>query len=97
VRFDKKEAAGMDFLGKIQLIEYAVNRRTPLEFGLPPDGQGQEERLIGVPLWLEKQTSDVFVTLRAEPGNIHARYSVGQLRFVRKVRQSIFSEADNVR
>jgi hypothetical protein len=89
MRFIKGEAAGLDFPGKLQLIEYAQHKGVPVELGLP-SAKG-DDRVLGVPVWLEKQAKDMIVTVRVEPGQNFQRYSVGQLSYVRRVPQSIFS------
>jgi hypothetical protein len=90
MRFIKGEAAGLDFPGKLQLIEYAQHKGIPVELGLSAD-KG-DDRVLGVPVWLEKQAKDMIVTVRLEPGQNFQRYSVGQLSYVRRVPQSIFLE-----
>jgi hypothetical protein len=96
MRFIRSEATGLDFPGKLQLLEYAQTKGLPVELGVGEGpataGGAPVERVLGTPVWLEKHASDVAVTLRLEPKQLFLRYSVGQLRYVRRVPQSIFAE-----
>jgi hypothetical protein len=90
VRAEKLEAGGIDFLGKMYFIGNAITQRELLEFGVGRDGSPSARRIIGTPVWLSKRANDSFVTVMVEPEKRTEQYAVGQLRYVRKVRTSIF-------
>ncbi|QTQ17189.1 hypothetical protein [Treponema parvum] len=95
VRIEKKEARGMDFTGKIRIVERAMSARCMLEIGTNKENvQGIHDtvppRILGIPLSLEKQSNDAFVRLKLEPDGNEAVFSVGQAEFVKLIRGSIF-------
>jgi hypothetical protein len=90
VRLEKTEAGGIDFLGKLSFIGNAITQRELLEFGVGREGTQNAKRIIGTPVWLTKKANDSFVTVMVEPEKRTEQYAVGQLRYVRKVRTSIF-------
>jgi hypothetical protein len=90
VRAEKTEAGGIDFLGKLSFIGNAITQRDLLEFGVGREGSPSARRIIGTPVWLSKRANDSFVTVMVEPEKRSEQYAVGQLRYVRKVRTSIF-------
>ena len=95
VRIEKKEARGMDFTGKIRIVERAMSARCMLEIGTNKENmQGIHDtvppRILGIPLSLEKQSHDAFVRLKLEPDGNEAVFSVGQAEFIKLIRGSIF-------
>ncbi|QTQ10864.1 hypothetical protein HRI96_00840 [Treponema parvum] len=95
VRIEKKEARGMDFTGKIRIVERAMSARCMLEIGVNKENvQGIHDavppRILGIPLLLEKQSNDAFVRLKLEPDGNEAVFSVGQAEFIKLIRGSIF-------
>ncbi len=93
VRFEKKEATGMDFAGKIHIIEYAIQTNNLIEMTYD-DLQSENGRhiYVGTPISLEKRTGDRIVKLRLEPDMELKDFSVGQARIVRRLRGSIFKQ-----
>ncbi|GHT60264.1 helicase [Endomicrobiia bacterium] len=90
VKPEKLEAGGMDFLGKMHIIESAIAQRELLEFGAGQEGASSAKRIIGTPVWLAKRPNDSLVTVVVEPEKRSEQYAVGQLRYVRRIRTSIF-------
>lgn len=85
VRLEKNEASGMDFLGKIRIIENALAYSDPIEavYG--------EKTLCGYPAGLEKQASDALLILRTENDEQTCKISVAQARLIRRKPSSVFS------
>jgi hypothetical protein len=90
VRSEKTEAGGIDFLGKMYFIGNAITQYELLELGVGQEGSPSARRVIGTPVWLSKRANDSYVTVMVEPEKRSEQYSVGQLRYVRKIRTSIF-------
>ncbi len=90
VRMEKVEARGMDFLGKVRIVEYAIASGSLLEIGLD-ESEGQR-LILGRPLAIEKRQGDVSVRIALEPDRAVETVSVGRALLVRRIRGSIFSE-----
>jgi hypothetical protein len=86
VRQEKNEARGMDFVGKLYIIEQAIASRAMVEI---EDGG---KKMIAVPTHIEKQKGDAVVTAQVEETKTEQRFSVAQLQAVKKMRVSIFKE-----
>ncbi len=88
VRLEQREAGGMDFNGKIHLIEGAISSNAMIEltYDLPSGG---ENVILGSPLAIEKGELDSSVTILLEPEHIEKSFSVGQAKFIKKIRGSI--------
>lgn len=93
VRYEKTEASGMDFAGKIHLIEYAIQTNNLVELTYD-DLQSENGRhiYVGTPVSMEKRTGDRIVKMRLEPDMEIKDFSVGQARVVRRIRASIFRQ-----
>jgi hypothetical protein len=97
VRLEKIEAGGMDFMGKIRIIEHAITTNSMVEIGVnDKSGAGLQDivspRILGIPVSIEKQEGDAIVHLRIEPEQMEKKFSIGQATFVKRVRGSIFRE-----
>jgi hypothetical protein len=86
VRQERNEARGMDFVGKLYIIEQAVAARAMIEI---EDGG---KKMIAVPTHIEKQKGGAIVTARIEATKAEQRFSVAQLQAVKKMRVSIFRD-----
>jgi hypothetical protein len=84
VRQEKNEAGGMDFLGKLHIIEQALAARSMLEL------EDRGKKIIGVPTSIEKQPDGAIATFSVEESKTHQRFSVSRLQSVKKLRESIF-------
>ncbi|MBQ0166678.1 MAG: winged helix-turn-helix transcriptional regulator [Treponema sp.] len=89
VRPEKNEASGMDFLGKIHVIEHALASDSMLE--VTYDGSVY----LGQPLGLEKQTGDALLRILVHPEFEHVDFSVARTQVVRRIRGAIFKETFN--
>jgi hypothetical protein len=86
VRQERNEARGMDFVGKLYIIEQAIAARAMIEI---EDGG---KKMIAVPTHVEKQKGGAIVTARVEATKDEQRFSVAQLQAVKKMRVSIFKD-----
>lgn len=91
VRMEKIEAGGMDFLGKIHVIEYAIATGSMIEFYYDEKGSGKKI-IIGQPLGIDKQQNDASVRIRKEPDYMIVEMSIAKASLVKRIRGSIFKE-----
>lgn len=90
VKIDKVEARGMDFLGKVRIVEYAIASGSLVEISLDdPEGP---RLILGRPLTTEKRNGDVLAKLALEGDGVVETISIGRALLVRRIRGSIFSE-----
>jgi hypothetical protein len=86
VRQEKAEATGMDFLGKLHIIEQAAAMKAMIEI------EDQGKKITGIPVNIEKLSGNAIVTLKVDTTGQDQRFSVGKLQSVKKLRTSIFKE-----
>lgn len=90
VRLEKIEAGGMDYNGKVHVIEGAISTNSIIELEYDDPKQPDGVLIVmGTPLSLEKMESDTFVTIRLEPSKEEAVHSVGKARFLKRIRGSV--------
>lgn len=89
VRAEKLEAGGMDFAGKIRLIESAIASRDMLEIAVPaPRGRRRETLYFGSPLQIERKGGDSSVKMRLAPSGETKVIAVDKASMVRLLRSS---------
>ena len=88
VKYERFEAGGMDFSGKVHIIEDSIanNCMVELQFG--------ERIIVGVPISLSKEGSDATVLMRVNPERVDEEslvkeFAVGQAKFVKRIRGSV--------
>lgn len=91
VRMEKIEASGMDFLGKIHVIEYAISTNSMIEFYFEENNNGQKI-IIGQPISIDKHQNDAVVKIRKEPDYTLVEMSIAKASLVKRIRGSIFKE-----
>lgn len=93
VRHEKYEARGMDFQGKIHIIEHAITNGNMIEL-IYDDANSEDGKksIVGNPIAIEKQVGDNFIKLRIEPSQEIQVFSIGQARTVKRIRFSIFRQ-----
>jgi len=95
VRPEKIEASGMDFLGKIHVVEHAIASKSFLKILVSPLAAIHEKtELLGLPLSVEKKDEDAHVKIRLEPTGEIAILSIGQAKSVKRIRGAIFKEKE---
>ena len=97
VRLEKNEAYGMDFVGKVRLIERAMSSKSMIEIAMyqkPVDGvhDAIPPRILGTPLAIEKKDADASVRIRVEPSHEELVFSIGQAEFIKRIRTSFLAE-----
>ena len=91
VRSESAEAGGMDFLGKVRLVESAIASGDMIEVRMPKtDGSAKLETILCTPLSLSKASGDAETTVRIEATKKTATLSVGRAANIKLIKTSIF-------
>ena len=94
VRVEILEADGINFTGKIRLLESAIQNGDSIEFSIPNEKDSSRiEKILGLPLMLAKQTGDSLVKLAINNGDDSCEirfYSVSRATHIKIIRTSLF-------
>ncbi|MGI5092077.1 helicase-associated domain-containing protein [Treponema socranskii] len=91
VRTESAEAGGMDFLGKVRLVESAIASGDMIEVRMPKaDGSAKLETILCTPLSLAKASGDAEVTVHIEAAKKTTTLSVGRAANIKLIKTSIF-------
>ncbi len=91
VRSEGAEAGGMDFLGKVRLIENAIASGDMIEVRMPKsDGSAKLETILCTPLSLSKASGDAEAIVRIEAAKKTVTLSVGRAANIKLIKTSIF-------
>ena len=87
VRTEILEADGMDFAGKIHLIEAAVKDEDLMELQMPDaNGKGDFFTLVGLPLGISKQPGEAVMRFQVEPTKDIENFLVSRITHLRRLR-----------
>ena len=86
IRPEKNEAFGMDYLGKIRVIEHALSSENFAEITY------DDTIFFGLPVKLEKVAGDTFVSFILEPSKEEKQFSLGHAQKVKRIPGAIFKE-----
>lgn len=86
VRVEKTEASGMDFVGKVYVLEQAIAASNMIEISTGANVY------FGLPTKLEKRAGDASLTMTLENEQETIKLSIGQARTIKRFRGSLFSE-----
>ena len=87
VRTEILEADGMDFAGKVHLIEAAVKDEDLMEIQMPDsDGSGKFFTIMGHPLGISKQPGEAVMRLQIEPTGDIQNLLVSRITHLRRLR-----------
>ncbi|MBO5137178.1 MAG: helicase-associated domain-containing protein [Spirochaetaceae bacterium] len=91
VRHEVLEANGMDFSGKIHLVEIAISTGTlvKLSYSSP---EGKNYTVVGTPISLDKKNPEIPVILQLEKDGSNKTYSLGKANTVQRIPGAIFRE-----
>ena len=89
-KFTKKEASGLDFLGKQKIAEQAILGKHILEIELHTE-KGKE-KISGVPEEILKQEKDAVLILECGNLNDKLKISIAHISKIKLIQNSIFSE-----
>lgn len=91
VRYEKLEAKGLDYVGKVRVAEQALATQSLVElFWRGP--RGEPNRALGSPVSLDKSGGEVELSLDPVPRGERIRIAVGKISLIRRVKRSIFGE-----
>lgn len=87
VRTEILEADGMDFSGKVHLIEAAVKDEDLMELQMPAaDGKGDFFTIVGHPLGISKQPGEAVMRFEVEPTKEIENFLVSRITHLRRLR-----------
>lgn len=86
VRPEKNEASGMDFLGKIHIIERAVASESLLNI------QYEGETYLVQPVRVEKQNGDALLKGILQPAGTDFNFQIGRVQYIKRIRGPVFKE-----
>lgn len=87
VRTEILEADGMDFSGKVHLIEAAVKDEDLMELQMPSaDGKGDFFTIVGHPLGISKQPGEAVMRFEVEPTKEIENFLVSRITHLRRLR-----------
>lgn len=90
-RIERSEAKGLDYVGKIRLIEQAVGSETDLLEILERRPKGEARRLLVKAVRLERAGNDLLLSAKALPEETEVKIKVRKIGLVRKLRGSLFA------
>ena len=90
LRYEKLEARGLDYAGKILIAKQAINLQSLVEVTWPSK-QGQE-RVLGIPKALEKTGNENILVIKPinEEDAAIQKISLGKISLLRRIKRSIF-------
>jgi hypothetical protein len=91
VRYEKLEARGLDYPGKIMIAKQAITRRSPVEVIWP--GRQKQESVIGIPKTLEKTDGESVLIIETLGDTV--RIPLGKISLLRRIKKSIFENNNN--
>jgi len=83
VKYERIEAGGMDFSGKLHIIEGSISSNSMVEL------QFDERVIVGLPVSVTKTGNDASVLIEVMPERDEKMLSIGQAKFVKRIRGSV--------
>jgi hypothetical protein len=94
MRYEKLEARGLDYIGKLNIVKQAIALQSPVELVLPAKkgqgGAGKEERIFGIPKSLEKEGGETTLIIAPHGVEETLRIPLGKISLLRRIKKSIF-------
>ena len=91
VRLEILEADGMNFSGKVHLIENAINHSDMLEITIPAENNsGKMEKFFGIPLLFIRQTTDSMLKMQLNNSEETKIFSVSRINHAKIIKTSVF-------
>jgi hypothetical protein len=91
IRFEKLEARGLDYVGKSAVAKQALASKSLLEIFWPDSGE-KTNRVMGLPLALEKREGETLLVLKPMPQGEEIRLPLGKISLLRRIKHSIFGD-----
>ena len=83
VKYERIEAGGMDFSGKLHIVEGSISNNSMVEL------QFDDRVIVGVPISISKTENDATVLMEVMPERAEKLLSIGQAKFVKRIRGSV--------
>jgi hypothetical protein len=91
VRYEKLEAKGLDYVGKVRVAEQAISTGSLVElFWRGP--KGEPNRVLGSPKSLEKADGELMLIIEPVPQGDALTVAIGKISLLRRIKRSIFGE-----
>lgn len=91
VRLEILEIDGMNYAGKLRLIENTIDSGDSIELTVPADNDPSRLLVyLGKPLMISKHTNDALVRMQLEPDNEIRFFSVSRANKVKIIKTSVF-------
>ena len=91
VRLEILEADGMNFPGKVHLIENAINHSDMLEILIPAENNsGKMEKFFGKPLLIIRQSTDSILKMQLDNSEETKIFSVSRINHAKIIKTSVF-------
>ena len=91
IRFERIEAGGMDFSGKVHIAEHALSSHSMVELVFDDD----TGIVLGTPVSIEKKEGDAIMKIVVEPDKKSMTFSIGRANSIKRIPGSIFKENGN--
>lgn len=86
IRTEIVEADGIDFSGKVHLLEAAIKEKEMIEIEMPTaDGSGKFFTIVGMPTFLSKQIGEAILRFQVEPSKECITILVSRISHVKRL------------
>ncbi len=93
VRLEILEADGMNYAGKVRLVETAISAGDMLELTMPADRNGTVmNTFVGKPISVTKSSDDSILKLRIETDGEERSFSIGTANSIKLIKTSVFGQ-----
>ncbi len=90
VRLEILEADGMNFHGKVHLIENAINHSDMLEITIPSEeNPSKMEKFFGKPIFIARQTNDSLLKMQLNNSEETKIFSVSRINYAKIIKTSL--------
>ncbi len=83
VKYERIEAGGMDFSGKLHIVEGSISNNSLVELHF------EDRIIVGLPLSVTKTANDATVLIEVLPEHDEKILSISQAKFVKRIRGSV--------
>jgi hypothetical protein len=89
VRYEKLEARGLDYVGKMNIAKQAIAQQAPVEL-VWPGGDKKGETVFGIPRGMEKEDGETILLVVPAGEKENRRIPLGKISLLRRIKKSIF-------
>lgn len=88
IRLERISADGMDFAGKVYVVEQAIKCEENIELQFGQNGL----IVFGLPVALTKRRDETYVEMNLIPENVIREYEIGKASSVKRIRKNIYRD-----